>query len=49
MVTLSLKSVRIVHQAKIVTLWPQKVGRSVTAEHYDPLLFESQLFVTLHP
>ncbi len=49
MVTLSPKSGWIVHPTKIVTLWPQKVGRSVTAEHYNPLVFESQLFVTLHP
>ncbi len=36
-VTLSPKSGRIVRPTKIVTLRPQKVGRSVTGEHYDPL------------
>ncbi len=36
-VTLSPKSGRIVRPSKIVTLRPQKVGRSVTVEHYDPL------------
>jgi hypothetical protein len=36
-VTLSPKSGRIVRPTKIVTLRPQKVGRSVTVEHYDPL------------
>jgi hypothetical protein len=35
--TLSHKSGRIVCPTKIVTLRPQKVGRSVTVEHYDPL------------
>jgi hypothetical protein len=35
-VTLSPKSGRIVRPTKIVTLQPQKVGRSVTVEHYDP-------------
>jgi hypothetical protein len=35
----SPKSGRIVRPTKIVTLRPQKVGRSVTAEHYDPVLF----------
>jgi hypothetical protein len=35
--TLSLKSGRIVRPTKIVTLRPQKVGHSVTVEHYDPL------------
>ncbi len=38
-VTLSPKSGRIVCPTKIVTLRPQKVGRSVTVEHYDPLVF----------
>jgi hypothetical protein len=38
-VTLSPKSGRIVRPTKIVTLRPQKVGRSVTAEHYDPVVF----------
>ncbi len=37
-VTLSPKSGRIVRPTKIVTLWLQKVGRSVTAEHYDPVV-----------
>jgi hypothetical protein len=37
--TLSPKSGRIVRPTKIVTLRPQKVGRSVTAEHYDPVVF----------
>ncbi len=36
-VTLSPKSGRIVRPTNIVTLRPQKVGRSVTVEHYDPL------------
>ncbi len=39
--TLSPKSGRIVHPTKIVTLRPQKVGRSVTVEHYHPLVFYS--------
>jgi hypothetical protein len=38
-VTLSPKSGRIVRPLKIVTLQPQKVGRSVTVEHYDQLVF----------
>ena len=38
-VTLSPKSGRIVCPTKIVTLRPQKVGRSVTAEHFDPVVF----------
>jgi hypothetical protein len=38
-VTLSPKSGRIVRPTKIVTLQPQKVGCSVTAEHYDPVVF----------
>jgi hypothetical protein len=38
-VTLSPKSGRIVRPTKIVTLRPQKVGRSVTLEHYDPMVF----------
>jgi hypothetical protein len=38
-VTLSPKSGRIVRPTEIVTLRPQKVGRSVTAEHYDPVVF----------
>jgi hypothetical protein len=37
-VTLSPKSGRIVRPTKIVTLRPQKVGRSVTGEHYDPVV-----------
>ncbi len=36
-VTLSPKSGRIVRPTKIVQ--PQKIGGSVTVEHYDPLLF----------
>jgi hypothetical protein len=35
--TLSPKSEQIVRPTKIVTLRPQKVGHSVTVEHYDPL------------
>jgi hypothetical protein len=38
-VTLSPKSGRIVRPTKIVTKQPQNVGRSVTVEHYDPLVF----------
>ena len=38
-VTLSPKSGRIVRPTKIVTLRPQKEGCSVTAEHYDPVVF----------
>jgi hypothetical protein len=38
-VTISPKSGRIVHPTKNVTLRPQKVGRSVTAEHYNPVVF----------
>ncbi len=38
-VTLSAISGRIVHPTKIVTLRPHKVGRSVTAEHYNPAVF----------
>jgi hypothetical protein len=41
--TLSPKSGRIVHLTKILTLRPQKVGRSVTIEYYAPLS------VTLRP
>ncbi len=37
--TLSPKSGQIVRPTKIVTLRPQKVGCSVTAEHYDPVVF----------
>ncbi len=38
-VTLSPKSGWIVRPTKIVTLQPQKVGRSVTVKHYHPLVF----------
>jgi hypothetical protein len=38
-VTLGPKSGRNVRPTKIVTLRPQKVGRSVTVEYYDPLIF----------
>ncbi len=38
-VSLSPKSGRIVRPSEIVTLRPQKVVRSVTAEHYDPMVF----------
>jgi hypothetical protein len=38
-VTLSPKSGGIVRPLKIMTLQPQKVDRSVTVEHYDPLVF----------
>jgi hypothetical protein len=38
-VTLSPKIGRIVRPTKIVTLRPQKVGRSVTVEHYETLVF----------
>jgi hypothetical protein len=38
-VTLSPKNGQIVRPTKIVTLQPQKVGCSVTAEHYDPVVF----------
>ncbi len=38
-VTLSPKSGRIVCPTKIVILQPQKVGRSVTAAHYGPVVF----------
>jgi hypothetical protein len=37
--TLSPKNGRIVRPTKIVTLRPQKVVRSVTAEHYNPMVF----------
>jgi hypothetical protein len=38
-VTLSPENGQIVRPTKIVTLQPQKVGRSVTAAHYDPVVF----------
>jgi hypothetical protein len=38
-VTLSPKCERIVCPTKYVTLRPQKVSCSVTAEHYDPVVF----------
>jgi hypothetical protein len=38
-VTLGPKSGRNVRPTKILTLRPQKVGRGVTVEHYDPLIF----------